>query len=72
MKTDPRVARRRCKCRRVHHIDTRHDRGDMIYSTPDPRIRPRTCQVCGRVVIVDSSREVTEKCCGEILRGNRR
>ena len=19
----------------------------MIYSTPDPRIRPRTCQVCG-------------------------
>ena len=24
MKTDPRVALRRCKCRRVHHIDTRH------------------------------------------------
>ena len=43
-----------------------------IYSTPDPRIRPRTCQVCGRVVIVDSSREVVEMCCGEILRGNRR
>lgn len=44
----------------------------MIYSTPDPRIRPRTCRVCGRTVLVDSSREVIEMCCGEILRGNRR